>query len=232
MSQVSSDYVSVVYSEDRTPKTDYPSKLVSHLITRFGLEPGARLVEPGCGRGEFLAAFQEAKFDCVGLDREPSAQQLQPDLDVRVCDVSSETFPFEDASVDVVYHKSMIEHVADPRHLMEETYRILRPGGKLIVLTPDWHTQMKNFFEDFTHCRPYDVAVMVVLVDLPPPLGNAVHYFQLAIQERRTDFAGHVGRPDVDPRIFVHFTTEELLSISALVADDLCSMDQLWIIDA
>ena len=160
MSDVSNDYVSVVYSEDRTPKTDYPSKLVSHLITQFELPEGARLVELGCGRGEFLAAFHQAKCDCTGLDREESARRFQADLDVRICDVSSDTFPFEDSSVDVVYHKSMIEHVADPRHLMEETYRILRPGGKLIVLTPDWHTQMKNFYEDFTHCRPYDVAAM------------------------------------------------------------------------
>ena len=38
---------------------------------------------------------------------------------------------------------------------MKETFRVLKPGGLVIILTPDWVSQMKVFYEDFTHCRPY-----------------------------------------------------------------------------
>jgi len=38
---------------------------------------------------------------------------------------------------------------------MKETYRILKPGGIVIILTPDWVSQMKVFYDDFTHSRPY-----------------------------------------------------------------------------
>jgi hypothetical protein len=38
---------------------------------------------------------------------------------------------------------------------MKETYRVLKPGGKVIILTPDWASQMRVFYDDYTHCRPY-----------------------------------------------------------------------------
>ena len=72
----------------------------------------------------------------------------------------------KDNTFDIVYHKSVLEHVYKPANLMKETYRILRPGGKLIILTPDWHTQWKNFFEDFTHSRPYDVMALSDLLKI------------------------------------------------------------------
>ena len=151
------DYVSVVYDEKRTPKTDYPLKLASHLFTRFDMRKGAKLLEIGCGRGDFLEAFQELGADCYGLDQAESAVKKLRHLQVKKADVSKEPFPFEDNAFDIVYHKSLIEHLYSPEHLMRETYRVLKPGGRVIILTPDWVSQMKVFYEDFTHCRPYDV---------------------------------------------------------------------------
>ena len=54
----------------------------------------------------------------------------------------------------------------DPENLIRETIRVLKPGGKMIILTPDWHTQWKNFFEDFTHSRPYDVMALSDLLKI------------------------------------------------------------------
>ena len=72
--------------------------------------------------------------------------------------------------------------VAAQPAIMEETLRILKPGGKLIILTPDWHTQWKNFFEDFTHSRPYDLTA---LKDLFKVYGykniNVEKFYQLPI---------------------------------------------------
>ena len=152
------DYVSVVYDEKRTPKTDYPLELASYLFTRFDMKEGAKLLEIGCGRGDFLEAFRELGVDCYGLDLAESAVKKLRHLQVKKADVSKEPFPFEDDTFDIVYHKSLIEHLYSPEHLMRETYRVLKPGGRVIILTPDWVSQVKVFYDDFTHCRPYNMA--------------------------------------------------------------------------
>ena len=87
-------------------------------------------------------------------------------LEVKQCDLASDVFPYDDESFDVVYHKSVLEHMYDPGNLMRETIRVLKPGGKLIILTPDWHTQWKIFYEDFTHCRPYNVMALSDLLQI------------------------------------------------------------------
>ena len=87
-------------------------------------------------------------------------------MEVKQCDLASDVFPYDDEYFDVVYHKSVLEHMYDPGNLMRETIRVLKPGGKLIILTPDWHTQWKNFFEDFTHSRPFDVIALSDLLKI------------------------------------------------------------------
>jgi len=158
VTMVQTDYISVVYEQSRTPKTDYPRQLVAYLMDRFGLKAGDHLLEVGCGRGDFLLTFHDMGLRCAGVDVEGRSNELLPGLDVRQCDVSKELLPFGDDTFDVVYHKSLIEHLYSPENLMEETYRVLKPGGVTIILTPDWVSQMKVFYEDFTHCRPYDVT--------------------------------------------------------------------------
>lgn len=166
MSQSGGDYLGVIYDRTRTPETDYPRALADHLCRRFGLSDGGRLLEIGCGRGDFLRAFRAAGMNGEGVDREQSAASLSPDLApfIRRCDVTSEPLPFDDAAFDVVYHKSLLEHMWDPMPLMRETWRVLKPGGALLVLTPDWRTQYRTFYEDFTHCRPYDVTALTDLL--------------------------------------------------------------------
>jgi SAM-dependent methyltransferase len=166
MKKNKTDYVSVIYDEQRTPKTGYPKQLIEHLSKRFDLRADSKLLELGCGRGDFLFEFEKYGLECRGLDRDNSSIKNECGLEVKRCDVANEVFPYDDESFDIVYHKSLIEHLYDPEHLMKETIRVLKPGGKLIMLTPDWHTQWKNFFEDFTHSRPYDVMAITDLLKI------------------------------------------------------------------
>lgn len=148
-------YISVVYDEKRTPRTDYPPRLAAYLAQKFDLKNGERLLEVGCGRGDFLSAFSNIGLDCFAVDKERDCQDALPGFTVKQCDISREPLPFEDNFFSVVYHKSLIEHLDDPVNLMNETLRVLKPGGKVIILTPDWVSQMENFYEDYTHRRPY-----------------------------------------------------------------------------
>jgi SAM-dependent methyltransferase len=149
------DYISQIYNEKRAPVTDYPRRLTRHLFQRFNLKKSDQLLEIGCGRGDFLRAFHDIGLKCSGIDLEKNSAALSPGLEIKQCDITKDRLPFGNLSFDVVYHKSFIEHLHDPAPLMEETGRVLKKGGQLIFLTPDWKSVMDIFYEDFTHRRPY-----------------------------------------------------------------------------
>lgn len=149
------DYVDVTYNEQDRPRTDYPEKLVKHLFDRFGMRPGMTLLETGCGRGEFLGNFARLGLKARGADLSPEAAKHGRGLEISVCDVSREPLPYHDNSFDILYSKSFIEHLREPERYFREAWRVLKPGGALLTLVPDWESQYKTFFDDYTHRTPF-----------------------------------------------------------------------------
>jgi ubiquinone/menaquinone biosynthesis C-methylase UbiE len=154
------NYLSVVYDEKSRPYSDYPKKLCAYLFQSFKLEPGMKMLEPGCGRGEFLNNFKDLGLNVVGIDISPEAANYEKTLDIRLCDIEKELLPFDDNSFDVVYSKSFIEHLYYPEKYLEEAYRVLKPGGKILTLVPDWESNYKIYFDDFTHRTPFTMQAL------------------------------------------------------------------------
>jgi SAM-dependent methyltransferase len=153
-------YIETIYNENLRPITAYPDELIAHLCGRFQIPKGAKVLDVGCGRGDFLNAFKAYGLDAYGVDREPSGAKVAAGVEVRACDVEKSKFPFDDQSFDVVFSKSVIEHLIDPEFFIAESQRILKPGGRIIVMAPDWISQMKIYFDDHTHRQPYTVNAM------------------------------------------------------------------------
>ena len=151
--RLNKDYVTLIYDEKRKPKTDYPLKLAEYLIKRFEIKPDDKLIDVGCGRGEMQNAFSQFGIECYGIDSAFSA--AKSDIKVELVDVSKETIPYADNYFDAVFSKSVIEHILDPLFMLSEILRTIKPGGIFIVLTPDWNSCMKLFYEDPTHIHPY-----------------------------------------------------------------------------
>jgi len=149
------NYLSVVYDEKSHPYNDYPKKLCAYLFQSFRLKKGMKMLEPGCGRGEFLNNFKEMGLDVVGVDISPEAANFENGLDVKICDIENENLPFDSNTFDVIYSKSFMEHLYYPERYLEEAYRVLKPGGILITLVPDWESNYKKYFDDFTHRTPF-----------------------------------------------------------------------------
>lgn len=149
------DYVDVVYNESDRPLTSYPSLLARYLFDRYKIKPGERLLDIGCGRGEFLQGFIDCGVDGYGVDRSTAAQKYCPRAQLRIADLENEGLPFEDEFFDVVYSKSVIEHFYYPEKLVQEIRRVLKPGGLMITLCPDWMFNYRIYFEDYTHRTPF-----------------------------------------------------------------------------
>jgi SAM-dependent methyltransferase len=140
----------IEYEIGEKPLTDFPKKLVQHLTERFQLK--GKLADIMCGRGEHAQGFHKLGLDVWGVDISPGAAQVFDKKRDRLllCDVNNSELPFEDNSFDVVFCKSAIEHV-NPDHLVPEMYRILKPGGKVIILTLDWYYTYRIHYIDHTH---------------------------------------------------------------------------------
>jgi len=155
------NYLSVVYDEKSHPYNDYPKKLCAYLFQSFGLKQGMKMLEPGCGRGEILKNFKELGLEVVGMDISPEATKFDNGLDVKLCDIENEALPFDDNTFDVIYSKSFIEHLYYPERYLEEAYRVLKPNGILLTLTPDWEVNYKKYFDDFTHRTPFTQTSLI-----------------------------------------------------------------------
>ena len=155
MNKTKKDYLSVIYNEKDRPFTNYPDKLTRHLVEIFNLEKQMKLLDVGCGRGEFLKGFINIGLDCYGIDQSEAAKKFCPEANIKVSDIQNYDFPYDDNCFDVIFSKSVIEHFYYPEKIVKEIYRILKPGGIVITLTPDWHYNYRMFYEDYTHRTPF-----------------------------------------------------------------------------
>jgi len=117
----------------------HPSRRASMDLAAFHLpaRPGGRLLEVGCGSGDLLAGMRDLGWTARGVDFDPAAVEVarRRGLDVREGDLASCRFP--DASFDAVAMVHLVEHVPDPAALLREAARVLAPGGRLSVVTPN-----------------------------------------------------------------------------------------------
>jgi len=102
------------------------------------LEPGARVLDVGCGAGWFAAALAEAGFAVAGVEvaHEPLRRARQRAPGVQFVVAGDGTLPFATGSFSAAWLGEVLEHVQDGLGLLEEVARVLVPGGTLVVSTP------------------------------------------------------------------------------------------------
>jgi SAM-dependent methyltransferase len=98
---------------------------------------GTRLLDVGCGTGDFLIEARARGYVVSGVEFSPSSAATaaaRVDGTVVQGDLFSANFPT--ASFDVIANSDVIEHVRDPLAFAREMRRVLAPGGRAIVSTP------------------------------------------------------------------------------------------------
>ena len=151
------DYLNIIYDQKSHPKTSYPTKLVKYLFESFKMQQGQMFLEPGCGRGEFLNEFNKLGLKCHGVDlSQHSGSMTDKSVNlIKGIDLENDKWPYPDNFFDIIYNKSLLEHLSKPDKFLNEARRVLKPNGKILCLVPDWESNYKTYFDDFTHRTPF-----------------------------------------------------------------------------
>ena len=107
-----------------------------------------KLLDVGCGNGSSMQIMKSKGWQVVGIDFDEKAikstQQLE--LDVAFSAISLSKIPNEEFNAIMMNH--VVEHVSDPKKLLEECRRILEKDGLLVALTPNAHSRGHKHYRD------------------------------------------------------------------------------------
>ncbi|MBC7253838.1 MAG: class I SAM-dependent methyltransferase [Actinobacteria bacterium] len=120
-------------------------------------EPDSGILEVGCGGGAFLAFLEGRGHRAVGVDLLEEAVRLArrkaPRSTVLRADASR--LPFPDHSFDRLVSHHLVEHLEDLRGALLEWRRVLKPGGIMVLCTPNRLYPSPRIFDDPGHVRLY-----------------------------------------------------------------------------
>ena len=115
---------------------DHPEGCSCSVSRRLGLPAGDRVLDAPCGEGALAAALGRAGLEAYGADMEASARAIaRPALLARRPEPGR--CPGPTATFDAVFSIEGIEHLENRYLFLREAQRILRPGGVLVVTTPN-----------------------------------------------------------------------------------------------
>ncbi len=123
------------------------------LISKF--YKTGKILDIGCGTGEFLNTCKNAKWDCTGIEPDSDARKMAIQnyaLDVRE---ESDLSSLPDSSFDIISMWHVLEHVPKLNQRVEELKRLIKPNGVIIIAVPNCNSLDAKIYNE--HWAAYDV---------------------------------------------------------------------------
>ncbi|HYN29952.1 MAG TPA: class I SAM-dependent methyltransferase [Dermatophilaceae bacterium] len=141
------------YFETRLAKDANREKTWRHLCAYLGrwVGPGDSVLELGAGWCDFANTIHAAHV--VAMDVDATVRRAAADHVTAVVGDCTDLSRFEPGSFDVVFASNLLEHLERPasRQLLDGARSVLRPGGRLILMQPNFRLNPGRYFDDYTH---------------------------------------------------------------------------------
>jgi methionine biosynthesis protein MetW len=105
-----------------------------------------KVLDVGCGNGVLLEDLRENGCVAMGVELNPDNVSIAKVKGFEVFCGSLEDARYQDNTFDVVIVNHVLEHVPSPIKTMKEIWRILKPGGKVFIQTPNEESYMRKIF--------------------------------------------------------------------------------------
>ncbi len=126
------------------------------------LQPNSRLIDIGCGTGEFLLRASDKFDELVGIDNNENAvnfakKKTENIQKIKLIDSKDGKIPYPDEYFDNATCLDVLEHMRDPRDCLLEIWRVLKPQSQLIVTVPNWYDiiNMRLFKRNSFHVQAH-----------------------------------------------------------------------------
>jgi ubiquinone/menaquinone biosynthesis C-methylase UbiE len=150
------DYHDKLYLRQGWKRSCLSDPEMKETIKLLKLKKKDRILEIGCGVGNYLHEIERITSNVVAIDQEISyAKKKLPNLSFLKVDCN-QTLPFANDSFDKILCVHTIEHLKDPFKLLSEISRILIKDGLFIVTTIDYNFWGHKFLFDPTHLWEWD----------------------------------------------------------------------------
>ena len=139
--------------EERAQKQALWKVLCKSFLQRYVSESDV-VVDLGAGYCEFINNIHCGRKIAVDLNEDTRQYAAQ---DVTVLLEPADVLSLEDATVDVAFASNLFEHLPSKEVLtavLAEIHRVLRPGGRLLVLQPNIRYAYKEYWDYFDHYLP------------------------------------------------------------------------------
>lgn len=107
---------------------------------------GGRIVDVGCGNGDFLLKMKVLGWEVFGIETDPRAAEIAASRGILVTTVPLEKAGLPENWADAVTMNHVLEHLYDPLSSLRECRRILKKGGRLALYTPNALSLGHEFF--------------------------------------------------------------------------------------
>lgn len=153
--------------------------------------PG-RFLDVGCGSGDFVERMREAGWETHGVEISDAAARAGQSRGLSISSGKVEGARFPAESFDYVRASHSLEHMTDPHAALDEMFRILRPGGTLLLAVPNIESLSARIFKQYwwhlcppVHPFQYSVATLSRLLNH--------HGFTIAKVVYNSDYVGILG---------------------------------------